>query len=78
LWHIENIYVVQNIVDGKTFLDFAQNSLASILQPFDGTNPQSVVAMENALQLIEGWSQPTLNQVSNHFNNWLLKWLETY
>ena len=45
---IENIHVVQNTVDGDTFLHFVQNCLVPILQPFDGTNPRSVVVMDNA------------------------------
>ena len=39
---IENIQVVQNTVDGDTFLHFVQNCVVPILQPFDGTNPCSI------------------------------------
>ena len=45
---IENIQVVRNIVDGDTFLHFVQNCVIPILQPFDGTNPRSIVVMDNA------------------------------
>ena len=54
---IENIHVAQNTVDGDTFLHFVQNCLVPILQPFDGTNPLSVV----------GWIMPvsiTLTELS--------------
>ena len=45
---IENIHVVQNTVDGDMFLHFVQSCLVPILQPFDGTNPRSIVIMDNA------------------------------
>ena len=45
---IENIQVVQNTVNGDTFLHFVQNCVVPILQPFDGTNPRSIVVIDNA------------------------------
>ncbi|XP_065903761.1 uncharacterized protein [Dysidea avara] len=41
-------HILNNTVDGDTFLHFVQNCLVPILQPFDGTNPRSVVVMDNA------------------------------
>ena len=42
---IEDAYIVEGNVSGATFLQFTYRSL---LQPFDGINPLSVVVMDNA------------------------------
>ena len=40
-------YVVDGNVDGDVFYHFVQSSLLSLLMPFNGTNPNSVVIMDN-------------------------------
>lgn len=45
---IEDAYLVEGNVTGDTFLQFIQRSLLNIIQPFDGSNPKSVVVLDNA------------------------------
>ena len=45
---IEDVYIVEGNVNNETFLDFLTRSLLRILLPFDGTNPRSVVVLDNA------------------------------
>ena len=40
--------IVGSSVDGNTFYDFVNLRLLPLLMPFDGTNPHSVVIMDNA------------------------------
>ena len=45
---IEDVYVTEGNMDGDRFLKYVQRSLLPLLMPFDGTNPKSVVVMDNA------------------------------
>ena len=45
---IENPYLVEGNVNGDTLLKFIRRSLLNIIQPFDGSNPKSVVILDNA------------------------------
>ena len=45
---IEDAYLVEGNVNSDTFLRFIQRSLLNIIQPFDGSNPKSVVILDNA------------------------------
>ena len=45
---VEDVYLVEGSVSGETFLQFVQQSLLNIVQPFNGTNPRSVVILDNA------------------------------
>lgn len=41
-------YICRGSVDGETFLKFVQECLAPTLLPFDGSNPRSIVVLDNA------------------------------
>ena len=45
---IEDAYLVEGNVNSETFVQFIQRSLLNIIQPFDGSNPKSVVILDNA------------------------------
>ena len=45
---MEDVYLVEGSVNGDIFLRFIQRCLLSIIQPFDGNNPRSVVVFDNA------------------------------
>ena len=45
---IENAYIVEGGVNGDVFENFVRRSLLPILQPFNGSNPCSVVILDNA------------------------------
>ena len=44
---VEDAYLVEGNVNGDT-LQFIQRSLLNIIQPFNGSNPKSVVVLDNA------------------------------
>ena len=44
---VETLRVVTDTVDGYTFVDFVERDLLPVLQPFNGTNSNSVVIMDN-------------------------------
>lgn len=55
-------FVDQN-VDGDTFQKFIKNSIVPILQPFDASNPNSVIVMDNAsIYHVEGVLQHVLQK----------------
>ena len=45
---IEDVYIVERNVNADVFLQFIQRCLLPILLPFDGSNPCSVVVLDNA------------------------------
>ena len=45
---IEDAYIVEGGVNGDVFENFVRRSLLPILQPFNGSNPCSVVILDNA------------------------------
>ena len=45
---IEDFYMVEGSVNGDIFLNFIQRCLLSVMLPFDGDNPRSVLVMDNA------------------------------
>ena len=49
---IEDAYLVEGNVNSDTFLQFIQRSLLNIIQPFDGSNPKSVVIFWTMRQFI--------------------------
>ena len=44
---ILDVHVTRGTTDGETFIDFTLNNILPILQPFNGTNPHSVLVMDN-------------------------------
>ena len=45
---MEDVYIVEGNVNGAIFFQFIQRCLLDIIQPFDGSNPKSVVVFDNA------------------------------
>ena len=45
---VEDIYIAEDTVNGDVFEDFTRTTLLPLLQPFNGTNHNSVVVMDNA------------------------------
>jgi len=45
---IEDIFVTNKTVNGDVFLQFVEQCLVPVLQPFNGSNARSVVIMDNA------------------------------
>ena len=45
---IEDIDTFEGNINGDTFCDFIKRCLVSLLQPFNGQNPRSIVVMDNA------------------------------
>ena len=45
---LQDFNIYEGNIDGETFYDFVQRCLLPILKPFNGTNSQSVVVMDNA------------------------------
>ena len=45
---IEDVFVTNKSVNGDLFLQFVEQCLVPVLQPFNGSNPRSVVIMDNA------------------------------
>ena len=45
---IEDVFITNKTVNGDLFLQFVEQCLVPVLQPFNGTNPRSVVIMDNA------------------------------
>ena len=45
---MEDVYIVEDNVNGAVFLQFIQRCLLNIIQPFNGSNPKSVVVFDNA------------------------------
>ena len=47
VFEVEDVYLLENSVDGETFEDFCRKCLLPILMPFNGVNTHSVVVMDN-------------------------------
>ena len=45
---VEDIYIAEGTINGDVFEDFTRATLLPLLQPFNGTNHNSVVVMDNA------------------------------
>ena len=45
---VEDVYITESSVDGDVFLDFVRRCILPLLMPFNGTNPNSIVVMDNA------------------------------
>lgn len=45
---IEDVYLTDEAVTGDVFVTFIRNCLVLIIQPFNGTNSNSVIVMDNA------------------------------
>jgi len=45
---IEDVYLTDDSVTGETFVDFLCRCLLPIIMPFNGTNPNSIIIMDNA------------------------------
>jgi len=45
---IQDVYITEDTVNGDVFLDFLYTQLLPILCPFNGSNPNSIVVMDNA------------------------------
>ena len=45
---IEDVFITNKSVNGDLFLQFVEQCLVPVLQPFNGSNPRSVVIMDNA------------------------------
>ncbi len=45
---VVDVYITDQTIDGDTFCDFIEKRLLPQLLPFNGTNPRSVVVMDNA------------------------------
>ena len=45
---VQDVVLVEGSVNGQVFTDFVKDSLVPILQPFNCTNPNSIVVMDNA------------------------------
>ena len=48
---ILDFHVVHGNTDGDAFLDFVENNLPPCLMPFNGTDPNSIVIMDNLCYL---------------------------
>ena len=58
---VHDVQLVEQNVDGDKFWKFIKNSILPILQPFDASNPNSVIVMDNAsIHYIEEVSQHVL------------------
>ena len=44
---MEDVYILEDTVDGDTFEDFCRKCLIPLLMPFNGINTHSVVVMDN-------------------------------
>ena len=44
---VEDVYIAEGNIDGDRFLKYVQCSLLPLLMLFNGTNPKSVVMMDN-------------------------------
>lgn len=45
---VEDVYIVDESVNGEKFLFFVRKYLLPILMPFNGSNPKSIVVLDNA------------------------------
>ena len=45
---VEDVYLTEGGVDGKTFCDFIRKCLLPNIMPFNGSNPRSIVVLDNA------------------------------
>ena len=45
---VQDVYITENIVNGDVFLDFLYTQLLPILKPFNGSNQNLIVVMDNA------------------------------
>ena len=45
---VEDIYIHEGSVNGEIFLDFIRKCLLPLLMPFNGSNPNSIVILDNA------------------------------
>ena len=60
---VEDIHIVENNVNGDTFLDFIHLCILPIIMPFSGINPWSIVVMDNAAIHHVAAVEETLNGV---------------
>lgn len=45
---VEDFYLVEGSVNGDIFCEYVRNSLLAVLQPFNGSNRNSIVILDNA------------------------------
>ena len=45
---VEDIYIYEGSVNGEIFLDFIRRCLLQLLMPFNGSNPNSIVILDDA------------------------------
>ena len=45
---IEIVLIYKETVDGEVFSSYIEQTIIPILQPFNGSNPQSILIMNNA------------------------------
>ena len=45
---VEDVYLAEGGVNGDTFCDFIEKCLLPVLMPFNGSNPRSIVVIDNA------------------------------
>ena len=45
---VEDVHITDGTVDGDKFLEFVWQNLLSLLMPFNGQNPNSIVILDNA------------------------------
>ena len=61
---IHDLYLAEGNVNGDRFETFVRNCLLPILQPFNWTNPHSVVILDNAsIHHVEAISDIIVDQV---------------
>ena len=51
---IHDVSLLEGSVNGERFEDFIRSCLLPILQPFNGTNPHSVVIMDASIHHVDG------------------------
>ena len=55
---VHDVQLVEGSVDGNKFEEFVRSSLLPVLQPFNASNPNSVIVMDNAsIHHVDGVSQ---------------------
>ena len=45
---IEDIDINEGTTNGDTFTTFLENNILQIMQPFNGSNPRSILVLDNA------------------------------
>lgn len=48
VYGLHDVYIAEGTINGERFTEFVTNCLLSVLMPFNGVNPFSVVIMDNA------------------------------